>query len=93
MVAFTEQELRIARAWVEERRDAAAFTFKRITDRFVEDGMDRDDARQAARDLGGKIRKSVENPQDQRLPIRVYEYLRPGFPRLSGGSILYASVE
>lgn len=89
MVAFDEQELRIVRQWIEERRERPAFTFKGITDRFVETGMDRKVARRVARNLGEKIRASVEDPTDVRLPIRVREYLQPQHPRLRGGSILY----
>lgn len=92
MVVFDDQELGIVREWIEDNRHRGDFTFKKLTERFVAIGMPRDQAQVAARRLGEKIRGSVEDPLDRRLPLRVHDYLRPGYPLLRGGSVVYEYV-
>ena len=71
MVEFTLGELRVLQQVIEIKRQGRGFTFEGLTDQVLAlCGGERNVARQLARDMGGRIRASVENAEDGRLRIQ-----------------------
>lgn len=64
-VEFTEEKLRVITEWTRRIPAGEIFTFHGIGRRFAHAN------RVEAQSLGREIRRSVEDEQDDRLPIRI----------------------
>ena len=94
MVEFSKEELDIIERFLQMKmQNPGPFSFKGLTDYFKGSTATDKEARQRARELGERIRQSVEDTMDQRMNFEVTHYYDDGVPqKIDGGSISYTFI-
>lgn len=91
MVEFTKAELKLILTLSSTKgQSGKPFSFKGLKDELEENGRTETELRNYAREIGRKIKASVEDEDDHQLNFKITHYYSPNTTKkMNGGSISY----
>ena len=94
MVEFSPEELELIERFLQTKtQNSAPFSFKGLSVYFKASTATDKEAGSKARELGERIRQSVEDANDQRMKFKVTQYYDDGVAKkMDGGSISYTFI-